>query len=76
LPIRHPRRLPNFEKVSDIDSDLEQERWSDWLMLKNKEHENYLVLGIGKVMLICFTSLSRYISAVVSLDVASASLQY
>jgi len=32
------------EKVSDVDSDLEQERRSDWLILKNKEHENYLVL--------------------------------
>lgn len=36
--------MSNFEKVVDIDSDLEQERRSDWLMLKNKEHENYLVL--------------------------------
>jgi hypothetical protein len=36
--------VSNFEKVVDIDSDLEQERRSDWLMLKNKEHENYLVL--------------------------------
>jgi len=36
--------VPNFEKVSDVNSDLEQERRSDWLMLKNKEHENHLVL--------------------------------
>jgi len=34
--------VSNFE-VADVDSDLEQGR-SDWVMLKNKEHENYLVL--------------------------------
>jgi hypothetical protein len=39
--------VSNFEKVADVDSDLEQERRSYWLMLKNKEHESYLVLKSG-----------------------------
>jgi hypothetical protein len=37
----------NFEKVADVDSDLGQERRSDWLILKNKEHESYPVLKSG-----------------------------
>jgi len=36
--------VSNFERVADVDSDSEQERRCDWLMLKNKKHENYLVL--------------------------------
>jgi len=33
-----------LQKVADVNSDLKQERRSDWLRLENKEHENYLVL--------------------------------
>lgn len=39
--------VSNIEKVAYVDSDLGQERRSDRLMLKNKEHENYLVLKLG-----------------------------
>jgi hypothetical protein len=37
--------VSNFENVAGVYSGLEQERRSDWLMFKNKEHENYLELA-------------------------------